>query len=124
MISSTIVSGNSFPLLKAGTTPELFEVVCRPYVVFSKIQGFVPALDLCSLDQVGQTATMIINQISVGRALFDTWRNGRLNEGLRLKISRVAEGRTAPYTITILPRNPIPQDEVNYESSDESEEDS
>ncbi len=107
-----LVTGNQYPIYKASTTPEIVRILPgSPYVIHSAIQGFVPAINIKRViwtadnmsvqDPSSVPQTMIINQMSVGKALFHEWRTGGM-DGLTLSVSRVAEGKTAPYKIVIM----------------------
>lgn len=108
----TVMVGNHYPIFKATVKPETVIVVDGPYVIFSKIQGFVPAIDIDSPEWPDPSQrTMIVNQMSVGKAMFGAWQDNIDQNGYpynslygkRFNISRVAEGRMAPYKIEVLP---------------------
>ena len=102
----SLITGNHYPLFKATIVPKDVVVVYGPYVIFSKIQGFVPAIDITG--GCDEMYTFIVNQMSVGKALFQRWlkpvegakEDAKLSEAT-LRISRVAEGRMAPYKIEV-----------------------
>lgn len=104
------MKGNRYPLFKATTTPQEVVVIDGPYVIFSEIQGFVPAIDITVKKAEGGycEATWIINPMSVGKVLLAPWTSrqdeilGHSLQGFKLMVSRVAEGRMAPYKVEVI----------------------
>lgn len=101
-MSDKLLIGANYPQYKATTQEEDLDVLESPYVAYSALRGFVPVIDVVKKD--GSKWSFIINQTSVGKALFKTWHDNPLHRlyNWSIRVSRVAEGKMAPYKVTVL----------------------
>lgn len=97
--SKKFIEDNRYPIFRAGVDPTRIHVEGPMYLGWCGYLGYIPMLDI-KLVTTGELRTIIANQVSLGKAIrkLSPLEDG-FGEYKTYYLSRVAEGRMAPYLL-------------------------